>query len=273
MRFIFFALALVLVQSLLFLDPGYALTPSQENGIVVLFAQNHEELYGLELGEPTELAGFASLLMEQGMEVLSLAQGDLDAEFLEGVDVLVISYPQEEYDPEEIAAVEGYVARGGGLVVLGGQKCRDYVNPLLKEFGMEMGYGVIQVNGDADLLLEAKGHEVFSYVEDFEYLRGPSVGVENPEWIIYPAPTMEDQALFATRSYGEGLVFASGDADFLNDVFLERYDNSQLGVNIIRHAAGREATKLERGMHEGRSLFPLAILALSILVLILWKIR
>ncbi len=265
MRFILFFILLLIPNVL-------ALTTQGNN--VVLFAQHHHELYDLDGGRPLSLQRFASLLEQQGMDVLSIKQGRIDREVLDGVDILVLSYPQEDLLQMEITAIKEYVARGGGLVVLGGQLCRDYVNPLLREFGMEVAYDVVQIEGNADLLLKSGDHGVFSFVEEFEYLHAPLVRVENPEWIVYPSPTAEENlALFALRSYEEGAVFVSGDADFMNNGFVEQYDNAQLGFNIIRYAAGEAPVRLKTGIRDRISLFVFVFLLIVLGLLLVKKIR
>ncbi len=212
----------------------------------MLFSQNHNEIYDLAGEKPFTMQKFSALLTAQGITVLSLNQGKLDDEILKGVDVLVFTYPQENLSKEEIEAIKKYVANGGGLIVLGGQRCRDYVNPLLTYFEMEMGFDVLQLDGKNILMMQPTTHEIFSFVEEYKYYTGPAVLVEDPTWIIYQVSISgDDWPITVSREYGAGRVFVSGDADFLNNYHFEAHDNAQLGYNIILYTGGRQPIKLE----------------------------
>jgi type 1 glutamine amidotransferase len=263
MRFIHFAISLAL---LLLGDAITAETNSK--GPMVLFAQNHGEYYNLE-GEGLSLQRFTSILVDQGVEVSSLRRGEIDRESLEDVDVLILSYPMLNLSHREIKALQVYVASGGGLLVLGGQLSREYVNPVLVQFGMEMGSDIIQRNGELNLRLRAGTHEIFTYVNEFEYLHAPAVRVSDPAWVVYRGPlTREKWALFAYRKYGVGRVFVSGDADFANDFFIDNLDNAQLAYNMVLYTGGLSPVKLEKSDHSTSTLILVSLAALALLFLI-----
>lgn len=263
MRFILFAL---LVSLSLALNAPEILAGGE---ISVMFAQNHKESYDLEGRDLLSLQKFASFLAEQDVNVYSMGRGRLDRERLRGIDVLIISYPQENIT-DEIAEVIEYVEAGGGLLVLGGQQCRDYINPLLEEFGMEMKYELIERNGQIDFIFNASEHALFAFVRNFEYLHAPPVRVGDPAWIAYrPEWLGEDLSLLATRKYGRGKVIVSGDADFLNNFYLERYDNAQLGLNLVYTAAGREPVVRRRG----REFYPIFVVLFVALILALLALK
>ncbi|MFQ5815765.1 MAG: DUF4350 domain-containing protein, partial [Candidatus Hydrothermarchaeaceae archaeon] len=225
------------------------------------------ETYDLEGEKDLSLQRFSALLMEQGVNVLSLKRGTLDDETLEDVDVLILSYPQVDLDIGEAEAIRRYVANGGGLLVLGGQLPREYVNPLLGQFEMEMGYDLFQRDGSLDVLLLGGTHEVFAFVEEFGYYHAPAVRVADPSWMVYQSPMFgENWALFASREYGAGRVFVSGDADFLNNFFLDAHDNAQLGYNMVLYTGGRPLVKLERRDHFNWAMILLLLAALVLLV-------
>jgi hypothetical protein len=84
---------------------------------VVLFDQSHDQRFVIEKDEPLQLSGFASLLREEGFEVRSSA-GQLTADSLGQVDVLVVSGPFRELAAAEVEAVAGFLARGGRLAAM-----------------------------------------------------------------------------------------------------------------------------------------------------------
>ena len=59
-------------------------------------------------------------------------------ENLEGVDILVIADPQEEYTPEELQKVEAYLAAGGNALVTGEMNSRRILNRLLAGTGVQL---------------------------------------------------------------------------------------------------------------------------------------
>ncbi len=259
MRFILFAI----IAGALSLSLIWSAT---EGDFAVLFAQNHNEIYDLEGEDLLSLQRFASLLRDQGVSVLSLKRGEIDEEVLGGVNVLVLSFPQSNLTSGEMAAITGYVERGGGLLVLGGQVSREYLNPLLRKFGIEMGYDVLQRDGSLDILLPAGSHDIFQFVREFEYYHAPAVRVADRGWIVYKSPMFgDDWAIFAYREYGKGRVFVSGDADFVNDFFLDAHDNAQLGYNIVLYTGGRRPVELEEKSGLGWPAALLVVLALLVL--------
>ncbi len=241
-----------------------------EGSISIMFAQNHKESYDLEGRDLLSLQKFASFLAEEGLNVYSMNRGRLDRERLRDIDVLIVSYPQENITDAETEAIVEYVEAGGGLLVLGGQQCRDYINPLLEEFGMEMKYELIEREGQIDFIFNASEHALFAFVRNFEYLHAPPVRVGDPAWIAYrPEWLGEDLALLATRKYGRGKVIVSGDADFLNNFYLERYDNAQLGLNLVYTAAGREPVVRRRR----REFYPIFVVLFVALILALLALK
>ncbi|MDE6452473.1 MAG: GldG family protein, partial [Odoribacter sp.] len=57
---------------------------------------------------------------------------------LEGVDILVIADPQEEYTPEELQKIDTYLAEGGNALVTGEMCSRGILNRLLEKTGVRL---------------------------------------------------------------------------------------------------------------------------------------
>jgi hypothetical protein len=63
---------------------------------------------------------------------------------LEDVSVLIIETPEKKYSPEEIDHIRDFVARGGGLFILGDHTnlmdCYLNLNPILHNFGLHLNF-------------------------------------------------------------------------------------------------------------------------------------
>ncbi|MGI8585737.1 MAG: hypothetical protein ACR2KY_04955, partial [Thermoleophilaceae bacterium] len=101
----------------------------------------------------------AEALDAHGFEVGCNADRELSAQTLAEADVLVIAHPSERrweattnersprLSPAELEAVERFVERGGGLVVLGETEQDKYgnnLNDLLSRFGIEIANDTVQ---------------------------------------------------------------------------------------------------------------------------------
>ncbi|MCF0176604.1 MAG: Gldg family protein [Bacteroidales bacterium] len=56
---------------------------------------------------------------------------------------LVIGDPLEAYDEHQLAVIREFIARGGNIMVAGSGKSREYLNPILEEFGLFLREGII----------------------------------------------------------------------------------------------------------------------------------
>ncbi len=59
------------------------------------------------------------------------------------VNILVVADPRSEYTETEMANFKKYVDRGGNMIILGEQFRKDYINPLMAEFGYKMADGCL----------------------------------------------------------------------------------------------------------------------------------
>jgi len=217
----------------------------------VLFTHNHGEGYDIWGRDLTGFLEFSRLLEDEGFTILSLNRGSIDDEVLKGVDVVVISYPEEQFSEEEMDALKGYVEKGGSLVVFGGVDALNQTNPLIGIFGLEISNGIIVVNDSVEFSLDVPGdapHPIFAHVRTYQQINTPSVRVLEGPAEVFGYPDMGGkEGLFAIKEVGKGKVLVTGDADFLNNIFLHNYDNAQLGVNIISFMAGRPIEPINTG--------------------------
>jgi uncharacterized protein DUF4350 len=84
---------------------------------VILVDQSHEQRFLVEKDGPLQLSGFATVMKEEGFAVRT-GSTPLSDDALLDVDILVISGPFKEIDPQEADAVIRFLERGGKLAVM-----------------------------------------------------------------------------------------------------------------------------------------------------------
>ena len=128
----------------------------------VLFDEAHGEAWSTrpeaaarmrpEHAAAASYAGAAAALAARDFEVAVHASGPLDAAALSAADVLVLAHPSDpawegtlggspRLSAKEVDAVEEFVGRGGGLLVLGETEQRKYgdnLNDVLARFGVRL---------------------------------------------------------------------------------------------------------------------------------------
>lgn len=86
-------------------------------GPVVLFDEGHGQLFLANGERPLDLSALNEVFVEVGCEVRTTSQ-PLNATELAGIDMLVISGAFRPVAAEEVAAVQTFVERGGGLAIM-----------------------------------------------------------------------------------------------------------------------------------------------------------
>jgi len=188
---------------------------------------------------------------------------DTSAEFqslLDTADVLVVVDPAQEFDAEEVDALERFVREGGRLVVFGEPNRRaiatsglgaslvtrrSQLTNLASAFGLSFGteylYDMEENDGNFKSVVTGPTDRTDSaLVDGVEQVALPtaaSVSVNNGDVLLRTAPSAETAGRSTQRGYpvavttNRGKVLAVGDASFLggttaavgdNDVFIER---------------------------------------------------
>jgi hypothetical protein len=122
----------------------------------------------------------------------------IDADRLEGCDVLVIKIPTAPYSPQELAAVERFVERGGGLLLIGEhtdyKKSTSYLNDIARPFGFRFRKDLLFAVGDP-------------YVQRYRPARGAPPAVQNvpPMWFAVSSSIAPGWSWGTAAVRGEGL--------------------------------------------------------------------
>jgi hypothetical protein len=240
----------------------------------VVFDEYHGEAWSIrpdvartmqpEHPDDSSYAGAAAALDERDFDVTANTDGPLGDDLLANVDLLVIAHPSEarwehtvsDNSPlladEEIAAIERFVARGGGLIVLGETEQDKYgnnLNELVARFGLHFANDTVfdyerHVDTPSWILAEpATGTavpELLHLVDDACFYRAGTVTAEAPGAIVLrtgPGAQPPHAGLLAAVAFGDGRVVAVADSDLFGDDFLTHLSHRQLWLNASYWAA------------------------------------
>ncbi|MCX7831981.1 MAG: DUF4350 domain-containing protein [Actinobacteria bacterium] len=145
-------------------------------------------------------------------------------------DILVINYPEVEFDKSEINQIEKFVREGGKLLVSAYYQNEDFVASICSKllFFAEIRFNEDGVFSESDgLLTTAKvAHEAKQKYKniDFERVYFPcSCSIEGNDLI--PLLKVENSIVSVVKEYGKGKIIALGTAVFWDNFALDREDN------------------------------------------------
>ncbi|MEV0379622.1 DUF6421 family protein [Nonomuraea sp. NPDC050643] len=237
----------------------------------VLFDEAHSESWTVrrEVAEAinpahpddNSYARAAGLLRHLGHTVTVHTTGPLDAGTLAEQDVLVIAHPSGErwerttgqgspvFAAAELDAIQGFVAGGGGLVVLAEEEQDKYGNnlaDLLGRFGVRVVHGTVRDPGHAHrgvatwvLGERSTDSGVLAGVRAACFYRSGTLAAEGAE-VLFRTSAAADPAgapLAVTVRHGRGRVAVFADSDLFGDDSIEDYDHRALWGNVITWAA------------------------------------
>lgn len=232
---------------------------------VVLFDQSHGNRFATE-----DVAPLTRAITEAGGEVrFTGAGGALQAQ-LDGADVLVVVDPAQEYEEEEVQAIETFVDEGGRVLVLGEPNRRaiqrEGVGPALTtqrsqlaslstafgiSFGTQYLYDMEANDGNFKAIVtgppDGADAPAVEGVERVAMYTAAAVDVERGTVLLRTAPTAErvdggpaDGFPVAVTTAG-GAVMAVGDTTFLADENADVGDNDVFVERIVEFMAGADA--------------------------------
>jgi hypothetical protein len=177
----------------------------------------------------------------------------LQPQTLKGIDVVLIANPSEtaakgnpaphHFSPKDISAINSYISRGGGLIIMGNQENHNLdvedTNKLLKFSGLQF----TNVYTDAKQLVIPKETPILGGLR-WAYYTGNSVAIEkeskaHPRALVMndlkqkpiKGPRDEPGALLAIAEPGKGRVAVVTDAGWLTETAL---DGTGIGGVVIK---------------------------------------
>jgi hypothetical protein len=210
----------------------------------------------------------AQALRARRADVVAHEDGLLDAATLRDADVVVLAHPSDAkweattgagspvLADEELAALEAFVAAGGGLVVLGESEQDKYgnnLNALLGRFGVTVEHATVQdyernLNSTpswvrAELAAGERGAEgdLLAGVDGACFYRAGTLRVDAAGAQVLartsPGASAPNAPLAAAVRHGAGRVVALADSDLFGDDCLGDLGHEALWCNLVQWAA------------------------------------
>ncbi|WP_051898919.1 DUF6421 family protein [Sciscionella sediminilitoris] len=265
---------------------------AQDEGLfpTVLFDESHSEAWTIRPEVAAKMnpshpddSGYvkaAAALRAHGHTVVANVDTSLDQEALDRVDVLVLAHPSESdwerttgsgspvLTETELDAIEQFVRRGGGLVVLGESEQGKYgnnLNELLLRFGilienrntLDVSHNFRDVAAwvlaepvpehDAEDLLAGVGQACF-YRAGALRVQPESAG--RPVLRTHASADPAGAPLAAVARVDQGRVIAFADSDLFGDDSIGDFDHERLWSNVVTWAAGGAHTEPEQDTGE-----------------------
>jgi hypothetical protein len=218
--------------------------------------------------EDSSYALAAEALRARDIEVAAHLAGPLDAAALARADVLVLAHPSDarwertvpggapQLSDAELAAIERFVAGGGGLIVLGEEEQDKYannLNALLARFGIEIANDAVSDYEHHDgaphwVLAElgaaaarGGGVDLLARVNSACFYRAGRLELRNGARPLARAAATASSpgaTLLAATEHGAGRVVVAADSDLFGDDCLREHDHEALWCNLVQWAAG-----------------------------------
>jgi Family of unknown function (DUF6421) len=251
------------------MDAASTEIPTHPTLVSVVFDEAHSEAWTISLERATRmqpahpgdssLAAAAASLSRREFSVEALTEAPLSPERLEAADVLVIAHPSDpeweattgtgipRFSPDELDTIEGFVAAGGGLIVLGETEQDKYgsnLNELLARFGARVENATVQDYSHHHRAapswvlaeLEPTAADILARVGAACFYRAGTVALRNGGTVIARTSDTADPPrapLAATIEHGAGRVAVLADSDLFGDDCLEELDHEALWLNLV----------------------------------------
>lgn len=202
---------------------------------------------------------FANELRNEGYTVYLTTEISADTLKSYDPDVLIIPNIGTPLEPKELAAISGFVIENGkGLFIAGATQTANQITP----FGITVDSNILE--DDTNCIRDATGQctdkknfvvTIFSndplvqsvrlgvnqigfYGGNGIYLSGNAKPVARGSRTTYTLagsfPPESNPPVAAAAIVGKGLVFLLSDPDMLSNQYIDKYDNTKFGINIIK---------------------------------------
>ncbi|MBN2375822.1 MAG: hypothetical protein JXD22_05455 [Sedimentisphaerales bacterium] len=181
----------------------------------------------------TGYSTLTSLLQSKGFAVYTTDVG-IENVNLNDYDILVVclgSAWDSAYTTSEVAAIETFVANGGGLLIMGDNAgCPNAnINPVATSFGVTCGVSTIS---DLDLYItNLADHAIFSGCSQLYYRAAGEISASTPAVPAAWAPTGEQTVAYCSST--SGAVVVTGEISFCHNDYITTSDNQQFIENIF----------------------------------------
>jgi hypothetical protein len=246
----------------------------------VLFDEAHSEAWTIQRDlaremqpahpEDSSYALAAAALAARDFDVAANPDRALIADTLDAADILVIAHPSErkweattndgppDLTGEELDAIESFVRRGGGLIVLGETEQDKYgnnLNQLLERFGLGVANATVQdyehhLDAPSWVLAELMdgrgdgsatgGPDLLARVHEACFYRSGTLTVTGAARVIartFATASPAGAPLAAVTEAGRGRVVALADSDLFGDDCIGDLDHAELWLNLVYWAA------------------------------------
>jgi hypothetical protein len=265
-----------------------------ESGMLarVIFDEAHSEAWTIrpELARQMQpahpgdssYARAATALADRDFVVEVNAGESLSDATLTGAGVLVIAHPSEptwerttgtgspRLAPDELDAIEAFVARGGGLIVLGETEQDKYgnnLNELLERFGLRLENDTVQdyehyrnapswVLADLQQGGRGRGGDLLARVNELCLYRATTISSSNGGVVLartHATASVPDAPLIVASRHGKGRVVVLADSDLFGDDCIDELDHRTLWLNLCYWASrpdgGSWPVRAERDGH------------------------
>lgn len=237
----------------------------------VVFDESHSEAWtvrpelarAMQPAHPGDAsyARAAAALAERDFVVEANADRPLTEETLRGAGVLVIAHPSDPtwerttgtgsplLTADELDAIEAFVARGGGLIVLGETEQEKYgnnLNELLARFGLHLENDTVQdyehCRGAPTWIVaelgqggRGRGGDLLARVDQVCLYRATTVSASNGARVLarsHATASVPGAPLIVATAHGEGRVVVLTDSDLFGDDCIDELDHRALWLNL-----------------------------------------
>ena len=238
----------------------------------VVFDESHSEAWtirpemarAMQPAHPgdSSYARAAAVLAERDFVVMPNVEQPLTEKTLRGAEVLVIAHPSDprwerttgtgspRLSPDEIDAIEAFVAQGGGLIVLGETEQEKYgnnLNELLARFGLHLENDTVQdyehyrsapswILADLHEGGRGRGGDLLARVNAACLYRATTISSSNGATVVartHATASSPAAPVIVSATHGQGRVVVLADSDLFGDDCIDDLDHRALWVNIV----------------------------------------
>jgi hypothetical protein len=238
----------------------------------VVFDESHREAWtirpemarAMQPAHPgdSSYARAAAVLAERDFEVMPNLEQPLTDETLREAEVLVIAHPSDprwekttghgspRLSPEEVDAIEAFVAQGGGLIVLGETEQEKYgnnLNELLARFGLHLENETVQdyehyrsapswILADLQEGRRGRSGDLLARVNAACLYRATTISQSNGATVVartHATASSPAAPVIVSATHGQGRVVVLADSDLFGDDCIDELDHRALWLNIV----------------------------------------